>query len=180
MKTLATPVLSGLFFLCLAVGVYTDVRARRVSNALVVAILLIGFVGALLGISPAGSIVQGMAGMGIGLAMWLPFWLLGLLGAGDVKYFAAASFWVGAALAWRAALLAALVGGALGVLVLVKRGGVRSAFSNVAMQAQQAELLIASADVSASEARQRTFPYALPMAIGIGVAALWSSQLLGI
>jgi prepilin peptidase CpaA len=118
--------------------------------------------------------------MGIGLALWLPFWLLGLLGAGDVKYFAAASFWVGAALAWRAALLAALVGGALGVLVLVKRGGVREAFSNVAMQAQQAELLIASADVSASEARQRTFPYALPMAIGIGVAALWSSRLMSI
>ena len=72
------------------------------------------------------------------------------------------------------------LGGALGVLVLVKRGGVRQAFSNVALQAQQAEMLIASADVNAGEARQRTFPYALPMAIGIGVATLWSSRLLGI
>ena len=100
----------------------------------------------------------------MGLGLWLPFWLMGLLGAGDVKFFAAASGWIGVALTWRAALLAAVLGGVMSLIVLIYRRGVRRTMGEVALQAQHATVLIAGADVGGSEAGARTFAYALPMA----------------
>ena len=109
MAQLAIP---ALFFASLVLGVVTDVRSRRIPNILVLWLLGLGAVGALMHWSTAASPMDAVLGGLTGLGLWLPFWLLGLLGAGDVKYFAAASVWVGAPLAWRAALLAALLGGA--------------------------------------------------------------------
>jgi prepilin peptidase CpaA len=161
-----------LFLALLIIGITTDVRARRVPNVLVLAMLVLASVGALMTWSPAGSMVRAMWGMLVGLAMWLPFWLLGLLGAGDVKYFAAASAWIGAPLAWRAALVAAVLGGVMGILLLIRQRGFRRTASDVMLQYQQASTLIASADVATADAKARTFPYALPMGLALGTAAV--------
>jgi prepilin peptidase CpaA len=161
-----------LFLVTLAIGVATDVRARRVPNLLVVTMLGLAGAGALWSWSPAGSVGHAVGGMAGGLGLWLPFWLLGLLGAGDVKFFAAGSAWIGWPLAWRAAVITAVLGGLMGILVLVNRGGVRRTMAGVLLQYQQATRIIASADASAADAKARTFPYAVPMAIALATAAI--------
>ena len=166
-----------LFLATLAIGITTDIRARRVPNLLVVTMLVFAMIGALMAWSPAGSITQAMGGVLVGLALWLPFWLLGLLGAGDVKFFAAGAGWIGVPLAWRAALMAAVLGGVMGILMLIRHRGFRGTASDLMLQYQQASEIIASADVASAEAKARTFPYALPMGVAVGVAAS-SPQLL--
>ncbi len=128
--------------------------------------------------SSARSPLDALLGGLVGLGLWLPFWLLGLLGAGDVKYFAAASVWVGAPLAWRAALLAALLGGVMGVAVLVYRRGMRQTMGEIALQARHAGVILADANAGSGDAKQRTFPYALPMAIALAVAVIFPEVLL--
>ncbi len=170
--------LTSLFLASLAVGVVTDLRARRVPNTLVLWLLMIGAVSGIAHWSIANSAVDAILGVLLGLALWLPFWLLGMLGAGDVKYFAAAASWIGWSLTWRSALLAALLGGVMSVAVLVYRHGVQYTMRTVALQATNAGTVLAHADVGAGDAKFRTFPYALPMAMALAAAVLRPGLLL--
>ena len=76
----------------------TDVRARRIPNALVLALLGGALVRASLAAwttvpTPglAAGPVDALLGAACGLALWLPFYVAGAFGAGDVKLFAAAA-----------------------------------------------------------------------------------------
>lgn len=169
----------GLFLLLLAIGMTTDVRARRVPNRLVLVMLGLACLSAIGAWSLAGSLGGFAMGLAVGLAIWLPFWFLGLLGAGDVKFFAAGAAWVGAPLAWRAALITAVLGGLMGVVILLRQRGARQTLAGVVLQYQQASQIIASADVAAADATTRTFPYAVPMALALGGAAIVPQHVLG-
>lgn len=162
--------LVGALVVCLCIGVVSDIRDRRVPNWLVLVMLSVGLAGALTGASSAVSLSDALFGCLVGLSLWLPFWMLGMLGAGDVKYFAAASLWLGVSLSWRASLLAALLGGVMGFAVLVYRRGAREAAAGVALQAKHPGVILAEANAGQADAKARTFPYALPMAIAIAVA----------
>lgn len=170
---------TGMYLTLLASGMVTDVRARRVPNVLVAVLLAAGLLFATLGTAPAGTLAAAALGAAVGLALWLPFWLLGLLGAGDVKFFAAGAAWIGPTLAWRSALLAALLGGLFALSVLAWRSGVRHALTAVVLQARHARTFAASgSDVSALPPAQRSLPYAVPMALALGLAALQPTALL--
>lgn len=109
----------------LAVACATDLRARRISNALVVVVLVAAAVR--VGLAALGAPVvtadavlaggPGAAALGalVGLAVMLPLYALGMMGAGDVKLFAAAGAWLGPAGVFAAAVYTALAGGVLAV-----------------------------------------------------------------
>jgi len=164
-----------LFGTALALGAWSDIRSRRVPNTLVLALFAGGLA---LTFSPLVQVtpMQSLAGVGIGLALWLPLWLVGMLGAGDVKFFAAACAWIGPSLAWRASLASAMLGGVMAVGFLVYQRGLRQGALATALTASQAQMLIRHAaetgGASAAPAQSRTFPYAVPMAIVLWVAAV--------
>ena len=103
-----------LFTALLAVGAGWDLSHRRIPNQLVVALVAAGLVstGATLGLR--GILTMGLAGAITGLIIWLPLWLMGFIGAGDVKFFVAAAVWLGPRATLGAALISAIVGGILG------------------------------------------------------------------
>ena len=97
----------------------TDFRSRRIPNALTLTAILVALVahaitGGVHGLAQAGL------GMLVGGGILLPGWLMGWMGAGDVKLMAA----VGAWLAWPASLTATLVsliaGGVFALAVAAK------------------------------------------------------------
>lgn len=159
----------------LVVAAVTDVRSRRVPNELVVVLLAVGLIAGFFHFTVAASIGPAALGVLVGLAIWVPFWMLGLLGAGDVKFFAAASAWIGPALAWRASVAVAILGGVLGVLMLVSRRGLRHSAEFGWLGLTSARAVIQGADTGTAEASKRTFPYAVPMAIAIATAAFYPS-----
>lgn len=87
-----------LFLLWLAGAVVCDLRWRKVPNLLVLA----GMVGALLSLTfdaalPGLDWLTALLGALVAFAMLLPFYALGLMGAGDVKFAAALGLWLGLA-----------------------------------------------------------------------------------
>ncbi|RAS24260.1 A24 family peptidase [Paraburkholderia bryophila] len=88
-----------------------DYRRRRIPNSVVVAGFVAAFGCALVQSGPFGvSLTQALTGALIGLVALLPFFALGVMGAGDVKVFAVLGAWCGmhALLGlWMAASLAA-------------------------------------------------------------------------
>src|SRR5688500_11326576 len=109
-----------VFTLLLVVGCVTDLRSRKIPNELVLAILVTGWLFAL-AVSEDAMRALGMslAGTAVGFGIWLLLYVVGVIGAGAVKSFAAAGAWLGARAPWRAALVAAVAGGVLAIVVLI-------------------------------------------------------------
>jgi prepilin peptidase CpaA len=87
--------LAGLFALLLLAATWSDIRSRRIPNVINAMILLGGITLAVAEPLRARSPLDAVAGAATGLAIWLLFYVVGVLGAGDVKFFAAASAWLG-------------------------------------------------------------------------------------
>ncbi|WP_321815768.1 MULTISPECIES: prepilin peptidase [unclassified Paraburkholderia] len=92
-----TSLISSLVFAAWAVAVAVcDCRARRVPNLLVGAGLCAALAAACMHAGPAHlGVLHALAAAAVGLAALMPFFVLGMMGAGDVKVFAVLGAWCG-------------------------------------------------------------------------------------
>lgn len=165
-----------VFTVLLVAGCLTDLRTRKIPNELVIAILVTGWLFALSSSSVARAFGMSMAGTVIGFAIWIPFYLVGVIGAGDVKFFAAAGAWLGPSLTWRAALVAAVAGGILAVGYLLMERRLGGALRRMALAASSGSLSRVPEQLVAPGVRHRPLPYGVALAIGALVAA-WFPRL---
>lgn len=97
-----------------------DCRSRRIPNSLVVAGLVAAFAVALLQRSPFHvEFAQAALGAAVGLVVLLPCFVIGVMGAGDVKVFAALGAWCGVHALLGLWVAASILGGVHAVWVLV-------------------------------------------------------------
>lgn len=155
-----------LFSALLAAACVTDVRSRRIPNALVLVIAATGFAFSMSIRPPQAALAQSAAGLGLGLAIWIAFWLAGVMGAGDVKFFAAIGAWLGPALTWRAALAAAIAGGLLALVVLARSRALGSAARSLVVGLSSGSLGALGASDGVGQGSRRHLPYGVAMAIG--------------
>jgi prepilin peptidase CpaA len=150
-----------------------DLRTRRIPNLLTFggAAAAIAYAFAMHGVAGATASIGGWF---TGAALFLPFFILGGMGAGDVKLLACFGAWLGHDLAIYTALYAALAGGVMAIGLALATGYLGEALRNV-------WLLIAHwrvvgpkplATVTLEGSRGPRLPYALPITGGV-VAALW-------
>ena len=102
----------------LAVSTATDLRERRIPNAVTVTGMLVGLVLGLV----QGQFAASLLGLGVALALGLPFFALGALGGGDAKLLGAVGALLGPISLVSVLLYAGLAGGALALLQAVRRG----------------------------------------------------------
>lgn len=157
----------------LTMACVTDLRTRRIPNGLVLTGLLAGVSFALID-SGLRGLASAIGGVATGLCIWMPFWLLHMMGGGDVKLFAAGAAWLGPGGAVEAALLAGLCGGVLSLVYILQRHGVTHTLSRLAYGMHHPELL----REAALPAWSQRMPYALAMAGGIVGAKFWPNLLL--
>ena len=133
---------SGIFALTLLLlaAAWCDWRQQRIPNALVLpgCVLAItmhallpagdGFVGTLPGAIGLGG---ALAGMAIGLLALMPLYLLGGMGAGDVKLLAMVGSFLGPADFGLALLAILLAGGVLAVAIAIRRHVIGRVLSNL-------------------------------------------------
>ena len=108
----------------------TDLRCRRIPNALTFTGALLGLIYSVVAYGGAGAL-SSLEGWALGLALWLPFYALGGMGAGDVKLLACVGAWMGPAGVVRVAIYASIAGGALALLVAFRHRYLRRAFENI-------------------------------------------------
>jgi prepilin peptidase CpaA len=175
--TIEGPLLQGVsafaFATMLAMACVADLRTRRIPNALVLVTFALGMAQSIVhfGVWQGGG--RAAAGMLTGLAIWLPFWLLRMMGGGDVKLFAAGAAWLGVSGAVEGALLAGLCGGVLSLAYMLYQHGLSYTIVRVSHGMQQPSTL---REASSAKWSQR-MPYALAMSAGLALAA-WRPGLL--
>jgi prepilin peptidase CpaA len=108
----------------------TDVRSRRIPNLLTF--------GAAAAAVLFHVVIDGVAGLGtsiggwvVGTVLFLPFFVLGGMGAGDVKLLAALGAWLGPREALWVAMYGSLAGGVMAVAVALARGYLLTAVRNL-------------------------------------------------
>ena len=113
-----------------AIAVVTDVRARRIPNLLTFSALGLGFLLNALAFQGDG-LVHSAQGAVLGLAILLPFHVLRGLGAGDVKLMAAIGALKGPEFVIYTFAWAAIFGGVLAMIGLLRSRRVGLAFSHL-------------------------------------------------
>ena len=126
---------TGLVIVTVAlVAGWYDVRERRIPTALTVSALAAALVIAV----PAGPPSLGASILGAGLCLLLAYPLFRMrgLGGGDVKLLVAFGAFLGPSRLFPALIVMAFVGGALGLIAMVREGAVRRTFVNLYLMGQ--------------------------------------------
>jgi prepilin peptidase CpaA len=108
----------------------TDLRTRRIPNRLTLGAAAAGVIVQVIAAGSNGALAAA-SGWLLGAVLFLPFFMLGGMGGGDVKLLAALGAWLGPHDTLWLAVYSALAGGVLGVIVAVMHGYLRSAFANI-------------------------------------------------
>jgi prepilin peptidase CpaA len=114
------------------------------------------------------------SGWGIGLALFLPFFVLRGIGGGDVKLLAALGAWLGPSLTVWLAFWSAIAGGVFALVVSLRRGYARQAFTNVwgMLNYWRVMGMRPHPAVTLESGAGPRLPYSLPIAAGLGLT-LW-------
>jgi len=158
--------------LALCISLITDLRSRKIWNAVTLPAMGFG-----LAANTASDGVSGFAFAGLGLlagfALLLIPYLLGGMGAGDVKLLAAIGALQGPAFVFYAFLYTAVAGGVIAAaIVTARRDWKRIAYSLGVLHGS-----VGSLQVLDKTEMHHAFPYAVPIAIG-AVAAFWRGGML--
>jgi prepilin peptidase CpaA len=147
----------------LAVATFTDLRTRRIPNWLVLPFLVVGIAvsGWLHGWHGLG---QSFEGLGLGILIYGVLFLMGGMGAGDVKLCAAIGAWIGPGQLFIALVITGLAGGIMVLCWAVFGGFVSELFHGAS------DLVFGSTErgvePALSNPLRRKIPYAPAIAIG--------------
>jgi len=162
---------TGILMMLLVGAAVSDYRTHRIPNWLVLSGALFGVIyNTALAPSPYANILFPLAGLGLGLVLFLPLYLVRAMGAGDVKLLAMVGAFLGPGDTFRAALASMIVGGVLSIVLVLARGTARRMFHNLGSVFQVGLLSVAGgskpnlrieAGVSAGK-----LPYGVAIAMG--------------
>jgi prepilin peptidase CpaA len=156
---------AALLTILLAIAVFSDLRRRRIPNTLT-------FSAVGLGITWAGwfegqpGLSFAVCGLAVGLFVFLPFYLLGACGAGDVKLMAAAGTYLGPQGALLAVALSLIAGAVVGGFIALRdrKGGSAALAQDAVNFSSDTETLASSA---------QNLPYAPAIAVGCMTTLMW-------
>ena len=168
-------VMTGVVIFVVALAVREDLLRHRIANSLNLAGLMLGLGLAALAAGVSG-VMYSVGGVAVGCAVFVPFYLLRGMGAGDVKLMGATGAFLGPGSALLAAALALIAGCVLGVAIVFwrliePRLRLETSPSGEAPAAWKAAATI-------SVVRKERFPYAVAIAVGV-VTTLWLRGSLG-
>ncbi|HJS08833.1 MAG TPA: A24 family peptidase [Pirellulales bacterium] len=169
-----------LVTITLVVAAYIDGKQLKVPNWITFPMILSGWV--------FNTAVSGWEGLGlsllgtaVGLALLLPAYAIGGMGAGDVKLLAGVGAWVGSGVTFYAFCLSAIVGGVIAVaMVVCRRGWTRHKnqflmiLNEIATVGSPSELATIAAERKSS---MLLLPYGIPIAIGTILYFFWAGML---
>lgn len=157
--------LDTLLLLLVAAAAINDLSSRRIPNLL----LLGGLAGALvlhaLSPDPGQALLKSLGGAVTGLLVFMPFYLLRGMAAGDVKMMATVGAFTGPVVALQIAILAWCAGGLMALAVLLYRGRLGLALANLWDIVRPVLLRLPAAPAAARESAG-SMPYGLAIAAG--------------
>jgi prepilin peptidase CpaA len=157
-----------------------DVWKYKIHNALALPLLVSGLIfhAATGGMSAlAGSAAGALAGFG----SLIIFYILGGMGAGDVKLMTAVGAWLGLPLTFYVFIASALAAGLYALVLLVLRGSLKETWLNLQLIWLRMTSIIrhlgaderVESEIQRSDRRLRVIPFAAMIAVGLVSTLIW-------
>ena len=172
----ATAIIATLLVL-LAVAVITDLKSHRIPNILLAPALSLALLFHTMHGGP-GGLMMAIGGLALGLAMLMPLYLVGGMGAGDVKLLGVVGCFLGPWGAVIAGMGTMMIGGIFGIVIIAWRH-IRPAIHTIQIHAIQMLSPLAGeshtgADLTLLKPQEPVTTMAYAPAIAVGtVTALW-------
>jgi prepilin peptidase CpaA len=145
----------------------SDWKRRKIPNLLVVLGIVLGLLAAAAGLSGL-SLVSAVLGTLVGTGLFLPLYLLRMVGAGDAKLMGMVGSFLGPLAVCWAALYTLVCGGLLAVVMLLVFGGWRATWLRLAGLFQALVSRMAGAPVQVVDTQTPLrLPYAIAIACGV-------------
>jgi prepilin peptidase CpaA len=157
--------------IALLISLITDVRKRRILNVVTIPTILFGFI-YYTAVQGLGGFLFSGRGFLLGLSLFLIPYLLGGMGAGDVKLMAAIGALMGASFVMYSFVYIALIGGIISVILIMKKNGVKNSLKSFYFQVVYLRgnlRFILSEDKSSSI----SFPYGVAIVFGSFCTLVW-------
>ena len=165
----------GLLAGFLLAAVFTDMACRKIPNRLVLAGMISGLL--VQAFLPGGDgFLSAFKGLLFGFGLFLPLYLLRVMGAGDVKLMAMVGSFTGSPAIFGVVLCTLLAGGVLSLAFSLKMKAVRQMLSNVKFMIFMKSIKTAGGGLATSDdmtASVGTLPYAMAIAIGTVGYLVW-------
>ncbi len=173
------PIPSAWTFVLLAVlvlGAASDLRRAKIPNWLTYSAMAAGL---LLHTAQHGvaGLSRSAGGLAVGIALFLAFYLLGGMGAGDVKFMGAVGSLLGLSGVLSAAFVTALLGGAYAVVAAIRHWGVGTGVQRIVSLFLAWALMGRLRLALAPPETQPKLRYGVVIAIGTVVAQWWTGRL---
>ena len=123
--------LNVVLLLLVSIAAVNDLATRRIPNRLLLAGLACALVLRLLSAAPGAALLDALGGMGVGLVVFLPFYLMRGMAAGDVKMMAVVGAFTGPAEVFEIAVLSWCIGGVIALALVLLRGRLFLVLSNL-------------------------------------------------
>jgi prepilin peptidase CpaA len=155
------------------IGGVIDVRSHRIPNVVTFGGAAVGMLFSLW-IGGLPGLGQAAAGWATGVALFLPLFLLGGMGAGDVKLLGAVGAWLGPMGVLWSGFFAVMAGGVLALLVGAWHGYLGKAFANLwgLVAFWRAAGIKPLPGLTLTDAPGPRLPYGVAIAVGT-CAAVW-------
>jgi len=148
------PIEVGVLIAYVSMVALVDINTHRIPNVLSATAAVLGL-SLQLWVDGVPGLLSALGGAAVGLAMFLPFYLLRAFGAGDVKAMATVGIFLGAQLTLLAAAFTLVAGAIVGVIVLVRSS-----------RSTTAPYRLAGVAASPASPQVRRFAYGGAIAIG--------------
>lgn len=168
----------------LVVAAVIDGWKLKVPNWITFPFVIGGWVASALWGDPAGweGLFYSLAGTAVGLALLLPLYAIGGMGAGDVKLLAGVGAWVGGMVTLYAFCLSAVVGGVIALAMVCYRRSWRKHRDQLVQICGEVLTIRDPNRLSAIAAERKSsmllLPYGIPIAIGTIAYFVWTGMLL--
>jgi prepilin peptidase CpaA len=152
--------------LLVSIAAVNDLMTRRIPNRLLLAGLAVALTLGLLSADPGDALQAALGGAITGLAVFLPFYLVRGMAAGDVKMLAVVGAFSGAQETLQIAVLTWCAGGVMALGLVLVRGRLLLAIGNVGRML--GGLVLPNGSAAAPDAQQSagSMPYGVAIAIG--------------
>ncbi|MDC7706762.1 A24 family peptidase [Vogesella indigofera] len=165
----------GLLAGFLLAAVFADIATRKIPNRLVFFGMIIGFLAQ--AFLPGGDgLLSAFKGLLFGFGLFLPLYLLRVMGAGDVKLMAMVGCFSGSPAIFGVVLCTLLAGGVLSLIFSLKMKAFRQMLNNVKFMIFIKSIRTAGGGLASTDdmvGSVGTLPYAMAIAIGTAGYLVW-------
>ncbi|MEO2073798.1 MAG: prepilin peptidase [Bacillus sp. (in: firmicutes)] len=158
--------------LVLIISIITDLRSRKILNIVTIPSILIGLVYYLFTGGIEGFIYSGK-GFLVGAGLLLIPYLLGGMGAGDVKLMAAIGALMGTGFVLYSFIYTALIGGVIALFLILKTRGVKNSIKTVFFQVATFRSNLGEITIQNEKTGSISFPYGVAIVLGTFTTLIW-------